>query len=90
MTVRFARHGSKPQTDPTPSPCEEEWIRLQPVAFEVGGLCYNRVRWHLVGDGHSLPSTLSAQDSKADTARQLLFSQEDDELSSFTASCRWD
>lgn len=39
MTVRFARHGSKPQMDPTPSPCEEEWTNLQPVAFEVGGLC---------------------------------------------------
>ena len=36
MTVRFARHGNKPQTDPAPSQCDEEWVHLQPVAFEVG------------------------------------------------------
>ena len=45
MTVRFARHGNKSQVDPTPTQCDEEWVRLQPVAFEVGGLCYCLVQW---------------------------------------------
>ena len=35
MTVRFARHGNKSEMDPSPSPCEEEWVPLHPVAFEV-------------------------------------------------------
>ena len=45
MTVRFARHAAKSEADSAPSPSEEEWIHLRPVAFEVGSLCYSLLGW---------------------------------------------
>lgn len=89
MTVRFARHGNKSEMDPSPSPCEEEWVHLHPVAFEVRVCAAPHVAWWwMVAATHCCPPCL-VQDGEADAVRQLLFFQGDAELSFFTASCRW-